>query len=182
MHIEPPEGPAAPPAGDDLAVRRRAAELLLDRAEVIVADTVAVFPLTGPRRLDAGYCVRLGALTIRLIGEAVLTGSVDPRSSGISDLLGLAAERDLAPAQLFPFTYLALGTALDELSHDPGLGATTEPWPLVSQSVRRAAVDMLAAWTSRARETPSESAIVDTLTTLHTRPLLEAVLAKECYR
>ncbi len=177
--------PAAPgaTAGLDLDLRRHVADHLADRRDVIVADTVATFPLSsGSRRLDADYCVRLGNQAVRLIADAVVEGRLDSRVSGISDLTSIMAERDLAPDQLFTFVQIAMSTSIDELSHDPRVGADTEPWPQASQVVRRAAFDLLAAWTTRSVEMPQRSAIEDALTTLHTRPVLDAVLAKECHR
>ena len=167
----------------DLDLRRHVAHHLLDRRDVVVADTVATFPLSGgPRRLDADYCVRLGNHTVRLLADAVLEGRLDSRASTISDLAALVAERDLAPDQLFAFVHIAMTTGLDELSLDPRVGANTEPWPQASQIVRRAAFDLLAAWPTRATDMPQRAAIEDPLTTLHTRPVLDAVLAKECHR
>ena len=165
-----------------MAIRRQAAQLLAERSDVIVADTVAVFPLSGPRRLDAAYCARLGDVVVRLMAETIVEGRLDHRTTAVSELVAVAGERELGPTQLFTFVSLGLRTALDELALDPRVGATTEPWPQVTQTVRRAAWDLLAAWTSRALESPPGAAIVDTLTTLHTRPVLEAVLEKECYR
>ena len=167
----------------DLDLRRHVAHHLLDRRDVVVADTVATFPLSGgPRRLDADYCVRLGNHTVRLLADAVLEGRLDSRASTISDLAALVAERDLAPDQLFAFVHIAMTTGLDELSLDPRVGANTEPWPPAAQVVRRAAFDLLAAWTTRSTDMPQRAAIEDPLTTLHTRPVLDAVLAKECHR
>ena len=65
---------------------------------------------------------------------------------------------------------------------DDTIGATSEPWPLVAQLVRRASFDLLAAYTERAQLEPSDAAIIDKLTTLYTRPLFDAVLAKELER
>ncbi len=48
--------------------------------------------------------------------------------------------------------------------------------------MRRASFDLLAAYTERAQLEPSGAAIVDRLTTLYTRPLIDAVLAKEAER
>ena len=42
-------------------LRWQTADLLLDRADIIVADTVAVFPFSAPQRLEADYCIRLGS-------------------------------------------------------------------------------------------------------------------------
>src|SRR4029450_13417977 len=61
-------------------------------------------------------------------------------------------------------------------------GATSEPWAVVGQIVRRGSFDLLAAYIERAQREPHEAAVVDKLTTLHTRPMLDAVLAKELER
>src|SRR5439155_1118002 len=78
--------------------------------------------------------------------------------------------------------YLLERSALDELALSETIGATSEPWPLVAQLVRRASFDVLAAYTERVQLEPNEAAIVDKLTTVHTRPLFDAVLAKELER
>jgi diguanylate cyclase (GGDEF)-like protein/excisionase family DNA binding protein len=169
--------------GIDVDLRRHVAHLVTDRRDVIVADTVATFPLTsGSRRLDADYCIRLGNLVVRLLCDAVLEGRIDSRGTGISELATLVVEREVSPEQLFMFVHIAMGTAIDELSLDQRVGATTEPWPQASQIVRRAAFDLLGAWTTRSVYMPLRSAIEDSLTTLHTRPVLDAVLPKECHR
>lgn len=155
----------------------------MDRHDVIVADTVATFPLTTEsRRLDADYCVRLGTLVVRLLSEAVLEGHLDSRGSGISDLTTLVAQREVSAEQLFTFVHIAMSTSIDELSLDERVGVNTEPWPQAAQTVRRAAFDVLGAWTTRQLHTPQRAAIEDPLTTLVTRPVLDAVLPKECCR
>ncbi len=169
--------------GIDVDLRRHVAHHLTDRRDVIVADTVATFPLSsGSRRLDADCCIRLGSLITRLLCDAVIEGRLDSRGAGISELAAVVAEREVTPEQLFMFVHIAMGTGIDELALDPRVGATTEPWPQAAQIVRRAAFDLLAAWTTRSVDMPLRSAIEDSLTTLHTRPVLDAVLPKECCR
>ncbi len=169
--------------GLDVNLRRDVAHHIVDRRDVIVADTVATFPLSvGSRQLDADYCVRLGNHVVRLLGEAIIEERLDARGSGTSELSAIVVERELSPEQFFTFVDIAMSTAIDELSLDQLLGANTEPWPQTAQIVRRAAFDLLAAWTTRAVYMPQRSAIEDSLTTLHTRPVLDAVLPKECQR
>ena len=84
--------------------------------------------------------------------------------------------------RLFTFAYLTERTTLDELALDDRIGATSEPWPLVAQLVRRGSFDLLGAYVERTQLEPSGAAITDKLTTLHTRPLFDAVLAKEVER
>ena len=127
---------AGPDSSVSIAIRRRVANHLTDRHDVIVADTVATFPLTTEsRRLDADYCVRLGTLVVRLLSEAILGGRLDSRGSGISDLTTMVAQRELSAEQFFTFVHIAMSTSIDELSLDEHVGVNTEPWPQVAQTV-----------------------------------------------
>ena len=174
---------AVPELGLDVELRRHIANHIADRRDVIVADTVATFPLTAEtRRLDANYCVRLGNLCTRLLGDAIVDGRLDSRGSGISELAVLVDDREVGPEQLFTFVHIVMSTSIDELSLDQRVGANTEPWPQACQIVRRAAFDLLGAWTTRLVYSPQHGSIEDPLTTLHTRPVLDAVLPKECCR
>ena len=109
-------------------------------------------------------------------------GRLAARGASIADLHRLVLERALPVERLFTFAYLTERAALDELALDQTIGATSEPWPLVAQLVRRASFDLLAAYTEHLRLEPSDAAVLDKLTTLHTRPLFDAVLAKEVER
>lgn len=169
--------------GADLDLRRHIALRLRDRADGVVADAVATFPLSaGSRRLGADYCVRLGRTVVQLLSDAILEDSIDPRAAGMSELAAIIAERELQPNHVFMFMNIAMDTAIDELSQDQRVGANTEVWPQSAKVVRRAAFDLLAAWTTRCLDMPERFSIEDALTTLHTRPLLDAVLLKECHR
>jgi diguanylate cyclase (GGDEF)-like protein/excisionase family DNA binding protein len=174
---------SSPELGLDVELRRHIGNHVTDRRDVIVADTVATFPLSSEtRRLDANYCVRLGNLVTRLLCDAIVEGRLDARGSGISELAALVDDREVSPELLFTFVHIAMSTSIDELSLDQRVGANTEPWPQACQIVRRAAFDLLGAWTTRLVYSPLHSAIEDPLTTLHTRPVLDAVLPKECCR
>jgi diguanylate cyclase (GGDEF)-like protein len=173
----------APELGLDVELRRHIGNHITDRRDVIVADTVATFPLSSEtRRLDANYCVRLGNIVTRLLCDAIVDARLDARGSGISELAALVDDREVSPELLFTFVHIAMSTSIDELSLDERVGANTEPWPQACQIVRRAAFDLLGAWTTRLVYSPQHSSIEDPLTTLHTRPVLDAVLPKECCR
>lgn len=163
-------------------LREQVAAALLDRADLITADAVAIFPHSGLESLDADYCGRLGHLLTLLLTFAVRDARVDSRSGFIADLHRTIGERMLPIDQVFTFVYFTERTALDELALDERLGATSEPWAVVGQIVRRGSFDLLAAYIERAQLEPTEAAVVDKLTTLHTRPMLDAVLAKELER
>jgi diguanylate cyclase (GGDEF)-like protein len=168
---------------DGSPLRWRLAEWIVDRADVITTDTVAVFPLSSPNRLESSYCAKLSSVFVRLLADAVrANGSIDPRSPDVAEFIRLASERSLPPDQIFTLAYLVLSTVLDELAPDPGLGASTDLWPQIAQSIRRAVFDVLSAWGTRAIDSPSALAITDQLTTLHTRPMLDVALVKESHR
>src|SRR5262245_23342748 len=168
------------PAQDDL--RQRIASAIQDRAAVLVWDTVAIFPFSGTEILEPEYCNRIGEVVVQLLTVGVRDGKIDGRGGAIAALYRIAQERSLAAGRLFTFVYLLERSALDELALSDTLGATSEPWPLVAQMVRRASFDLLAAYTERVQLEPNDAAVVDKLTTLHTRPLFDAALGKELER
>jgi diguanylate cyclase (GGDEF)-like protein len=165
---------------DDL--RQQTSSVLLDRVDAVTADTVSIFPYSGADSFDAAYCRRLGLLLTQLLATAVKDGRVDPRGGPVADLFRVVHERGVSMERLFTFAYLTERTAVDELALSDSIGATSEAWPLVAQLVRRASFDLLAAYTARAQLEPTDTAIIDKLTTLYTRPLFDAVLAKELER
>jgi diguanylate cyclase (GGDEF)-like protein len=170
-------GEGAPIQND---LRHQISTVLLDRSLTISCDAVGVFPFTsGSEQFDSEYCQRVGGLLIELLALAIRNGRLDARTGFVADLHRLVLERALPVEQLFSFVYLTERTALDELALSESLGATNEPWPLVAQLVRRGSFDVLAAYTARAQTESSEAAITDRLTTCYTRPMFEAVLAKE---
>jgi len=163
-------------------LRQRVAGVLLARVEIVTADAVTVFPYSGADRLDTEYCYRVGHLLAQLLVFAVRDGRVDARGGFVADLHRVVLERALPIDRLFTFAYLVERTAVDELALDEQIGATSEPWPVVAQLVRRASFDVLAAYSEWAHAEPTGGTIVDKLTTLYTRSLFEAVLAKEVER
>ena len=52
---------------DDL--RQQVSSIVLERADVVTADTVAIFPYSGAEALDAEYCHKLGRLLAQLLGH-----------------------------------------------------------------------------------------------------------------
>ena len=163
-------------------LRQQISGVLLERVDAITADTVAIFPFSGAETLDAELCNRVGHLLVELLAVALRDGRLEPRGGLVADLHRIVLERGLSMERLFTFAYLTERTVVDELAVDETFGATSEPWPLVAQLVRRGSFDLLAAYTERAQLEPSDTMIIDKLTTLHTRPLFDAVLAKELER
>jgi diguanylate cyclase (GGDEF)-like protein len=167
--------------GDDL--RRQIAAVLIDRANTITADAVEIFPYSGTEEaLDADYCRRLGGEIVHLMAAAVRDGRLDSRTGFVADLHRTVLERGLSTRRLFTFAYLTERTAVDELALNDAIGQTSEPWPIVEQLVLRASFDVLGAYSERTQTEPAQAAITDKLTTLYSRLMLEAVLAKELDR
>jgi diguanylate cyclase (GGDEF)-like protein len=163
-------------------LRHQVAAVLLDRSGPVTTDMVAIFPFSGAETLSPEYCRRVGSLIVQLLAFAVRDGRVDARGGFVADLHHIALERRLPVERLFAFAYLTERAALDELAVNETIGATSEAWPLVAQLVRRASFDMLASYVERIELEPSGAATTDRLTTLHSRPVMDVVLAKEVER
>jgi len=165
---------------DDL--RQRIASALIERLEVIATDTATILAHSGVETLDTGFRHQIARQLAQLFAFAIRDGRVDSRGPFVADLRATVASRGLSTDRFFSFVYHAERVALDELAIDGAIGATTELWPVVAQLMRRASFDLLAAYVDRIQVEPAAGAIVDTLTTLHPRPLFDAVLAKEVER
>jgi diguanylate cyclase (GGDEF)-like protein len=170
----------AVPAQADL--RQLVAAILLRQADIIAGDSVAIFPYAGSEDLDVAYYLRIGQILTRLLAFAVRDGHADARGGLIGDLYRITLERSLSVERLFAFTYLTERTAIDELALSDSLGATSDSWPIVAQTVRRASFDLLAAYTERGQIEPAGSTVIDRLTTLYSRVTFDAVMGKEADR
>ncbi len=180
--MDTPAGPAVAGESSTEDLRERIASALRRRAGTITLDAVTLFPFSGAEPLDASYCKRVGERIVQLVTSAVRDGRVDPTLGLAADLYRVARERALPVDRLFAFVYLSERSVLDDLAVDPDLGATSETWPLVAQLVRRASFDVLAAHVALAQLEPTAAAITDPLTTVHSRAVIETVLAKEAIR
>ena len=158
------------------------ARLVEQRFESIVAQTVAVFPFAGPGTQDKNECARVCEAALQLLQSAIGSGQPDPRDRLVADLRRLAQDRGIGPQQLFGAVYLLERAALDELALDESLSRDADRWLPISQLVRRAACEALGAFAERLVQEPGAGALVDPLTTLHARPVFEAVLDKEIQR
>ena len=165
-----------PETAPQVDLREDVARTLLERLDVIISDAIVLFPFSAPQPLEAEYCNRLGNVLVQLLATAVREGRVDSRLALVVSLQRLVSERGLPVERLFNFVYLTERSALDELALSQQIGATSESWPLASQLVRRASFDLLAAFTDRLQQEPTASAVRDRLTTLYTRPMMDAVL------
>jgi diguanylate cyclase (GGDEF)-like protein len=138
----------------------------------LAAQAVAAFP--DPADADAAA---LGASLARLLADTVRRGTCDPGGGDLAGLADVAARSGLTPAAIFAAVYRLMTSATELVGQDPTDEAASR-----ADAVRRAAFDLLAAWTSRSLELPTAPALTDSLTTLHTRVVFDTVLGKECQR
>jgi diguanylate cyclase (GGDEF)-like protein len=169
-------------AHDRPELRRHISRVLEERAAAIANQVVAVFPFTSPQALEPEDCARLAEAALQLLVTAIREGKQDPRHSLVGDVRQLAQGRSIGPQHLFSLMYLLERAALDELALDERIGAESEQWWSLSQMVRRASFDALGAFAERLIHEPAPGAVIDPLTTLHARPVLEVVLDKEIRR
>jgi diguanylate cyclase (GGDEF)-like protein len=162
-------------------LRHHIARVLDQRAASIASDTVGLVPYAGLDPADEASG-RLVELVNQVLIVAIREGEVDARSGYVADLRRLAREKDLPVRQLFGLVYLLERAALDELALDESFGATSEPWPSIAQIVRRSSFEVLAGFAERLGQEAGDEALIDPLTTLHTRAVLLAALEKELQR
>lgn len=163
-------------------LRQHIARILQQRAEALATDTTAISSVGAAEGADPELTRRLASLLVHLLIVAARDGGIDPRSPDVSDLRRTARDRRLAVTELFGLVYLLERAALDELALDESFGVTSEPWPSIAQIIRRSSFGVVAGFAERLAQEAGEDALTDALTTLHTRPVLLAVLEKEIQR
>ena len=162
-------------------LRQHIARILEQRRASITSDAIGLSPYTG---LDADddLSARLADLVVNVLIAAIEDAEIDARSRHIADLRRLARDKRLPVRQLFDLVYLVERVSLDELALDESFGATSEPWPALAQIVRRSSFEVLAGFAERFGQEAGDEALIDPLTTLHTRAVLLAALEKELQR
>jgi diguanylate cyclase (GGDEF)-like protein len=163
-------------------LRHHVATSLEERAVAIINDAIAVFPFAGTESGGPGSHNRLAALILQSLAAAARQGELDPRSEPVGDLRHAAESSDVGVRQLFELVYVIERAALEKLALDASFGAAAEPWRAVAQIVRRSSFDLLAAYSDRLNREPGRDALLDTLTTLHTRAVVVAATEKEIQR
>ena len=167
---------------DVVELRTQLGRSLQGRVEAIVRDTISVCLFAGMERVATEDRARLVGLTFQLLAGAVREGALDSRTAGVAELGQLLTDKGIDARMVFNVVYLMERTALDEVAGDDSFGATSELWPLVAQMVRRASFDVCGAFTEYVTHAIAPAAIVDPLTTLHTRSVFIAALEKEIQR
>ncbi len=162
-------------------LRLHIAKVLEPHADAIAGDALTVLPYAGLEP-SGDFWPRLASVAIQGLLSTAREGGVDVRSTEVTDLVLLARERRVPVAQLFELVYLLERAALDELALDDAFGANSEAWPAITHIVHRASFDVLAAFADRVGQEAGDQALIDPLTTLHTRAVLHAALDKELLR
>jgi diguanylate cyclase (GGDEF)-like protein len=181
--------PKMDPLGDDGEqvldvgeLRSHLARALQDRADTVIRDAIAVCLFAGIERVPAGDRAGLVGLAFRLLTEAVRSGELDPRGPVVAELGQFLTSRGIGARAAFHVVYLTERAAIDELSGDDLFGAGSQPWAATSQLIHRAAFDLCGALTEYLGRELAPAALVDPLTTLHTRSVFIAALEKEIHR
>ena len=167
---------------DVVELRTQLGRSLQGRAEAIVRETISVCLFAGMERVATDDRTTLVELIFQLMTGAVRDGVVDSRTAAVADLGQLLTDKRIDARMVFNVVYLAERTALDEVAADDLFGATSQSWPVVAQMVRRASFDVCGAFTEYIAREAAPAAIIDPLTTLHTRPVFVAALEKEIQR
>lgn len=172
---KPPETPA------NADIRTEINRVLADRGDTIISDSVALFPYNGPQPLETEYCERLGRRLLVLLSAAI-DGRLAAETDNLTELQRLVSDRMLPVQRLFSFVYLMERTVLDEIALDATIGATSDPWAIIAQTIRKASFDLLAAYWDRSQQEQTSPTISDKLTTLYSRAMMEVVLSTEVQR
>jgi diguanylate cyclase (GGDEF)-like protein len=167
---------------DVVELRMHVARSLLERADAIVKDTTAVYPYAGMESIALDVLAPLAGLIFQLVTRAIREGTLDSRTAAVVELGRMMREKDIDLRGAFHITYLLERSALDELAVDESFGATSEPWPVIAQMVRRASFDVCAGFSEYVTRNIGEGGIIDSLTTLHTRAVFLAALEREIKR
>lgn len=167
---------------DVVELRTHLARSLKAREEAIVNETVAVCLFAGLEAVPAEDRASLVGLIFTLLAGAVREGALDSRTTGMAELGQLLANMGIDARTVFNVVYLTERTALDEIAADDSFEDAAQPWAVIAQTVRRASFEVCGAFTEYISREIAPAALIDPLTTLHTRSVFVAALEKEIQR
>lgn len=163
-------------------LRTHLARSLQGREEAIVKETVAVCLFAGWEAVPAGDRARLVGVIFKLLAGTVREGALESRAAGMAELGQLLTDKGLNARAVFNVVYLMERTALDAIAADDSFEEASQPWAVIAQTVRRASFEVCGAFTEYMSREIAPAALVDPLTTLHTRAVFVAALEKEIQR
>ena len=155
-------------------VRAQIAKAIRQRAQGLMEDLAGT--LTTEPGLDAAGWQGCSRTLIDVLALAVEESRVD-HGGGIQELSRLAPP--LLLRQIIQAIHGAERVVLDELSRDQRLGATSNLWPVVADSVRAGALEVIAAFAERAG---GHHSLRDQLTTLIAGHVFDLALEQEALR
>ncbi len=158
-------------------VRQRAATAIRKRRDSLFADLDVLIGTALPEPPAADLRARLVHRTIELLAVAV-SGNL-AENPGVADLASIQ-QQGLKHQDLFAAVRLAERSILHELSVDAEIGATSDHWPAITMTVRRASFDLLASVVEYSTAAPR--AVTDPRTMLMSRAVFEIAVAKELQR
>jgi diguanylate cyclase (GGDEF)-like protein len=167
---------------DVVELRTHLARSLRGREEAIVQETVAVCLFAGLEAVPAEDRASLVGLIFKLLADAVREGALDSRTTGMAELGRLLTGKGIDARTVFNVVYLMERTALDEIAADDSFEDAAQPWAVIAQTVRRASFEVCGAFTEYISREIAPAALIDPLTTLHTRAVFVAALEKEIQR
>ena len=163
-------------AGD---VRSQASALMRERQESLAADIAAIICSISDGLSPEEWRGCAESL-LRLFASSVDAGALDTQSAAMRDLSRYCPP--LTTRNLLDAVHHAERTILDEVALDGRLGATSEPWPLVAHSIRRATLEILGAHAELVAGRDVPLRIRDPLTTLIAGPIFDVALEHEIER
>jgi diguanylate cyclase (GGDEF)-like protein len=148
------------------------------RAQSVIQAVSALAEESGCA-VGAGIPARLAELLLPALIAGIRDGVIDGDTPLVSEIRRAASENGLRPRDVASLAYLVERAALDELALEESFGET-DSWPAIAHVVRQSSFAMLGAF-AEGFDGPAES-VRDTLTSLHTRPVLLAAVEKELKR
>ena len=167
---------------DVVELRTHLARSLKGREEAIVKETVAVCLFAGLEAVPTEDRARLVGLIFNLLAGAVREGALDSRTTGMAEMGQLLTDKGIDARTVFNVVYLMERTALDEIAADDSFEHAADSWAVIAQAVRRASFEVCGAVTEYISREVAPAALIDPLTTLHTRAVFVAALEKEIQR
>ena len=163
-------------------LRTHLARSVKGREAAIVKETVAVCLFAGLEAIPAEDRAKLVGLIFKLLAGAVREGALDSRTTGMAEMGQLLTDKGIDARTVFNVVYLMERTALDEIAADDSFEHAAESWAVIAQAVRRASFEVCGAVTEYISREIAPAALIDPLTTLHTRAVFVAALEKEIQR
>ncbi len=160
-------------------IRTRTSALIRDRQNSLAAHVASSISAIG-NTLSPEEWRGCAELLLRLFAASIDGGSLDGQSAAMRDLARYSPP--LTTRQLLDAIHHAERTILDEVALDGRLGATSEPWAVVAQAIRRAALEILGAHAEQIAGRDAPISVRDPLTTLIADPVFELALQQEIER